>query len=272
MDVQNASKDFIESNNLVTKFVFIIGLLIVFLILLRFFISIGAWLFMASPTPHLTDGINTTDEGYMISVNPRKFGSKPILRSVNEKEGLEFTYSIWLYIKGLDDDEEEKCIFRKGAGKSKEDDETNGPGLYIKKSNNEAHLSVKMDYYTIDNSEKAYDTNEIVEVKVPLRTWVNVMIRCNGQNLDVLINGILYSSILMSGIPRQNYYDIAFSGGYSGNPPFDGYISDFWYWNYSLGTNKIVNLINYGPNTKNLKQKQSMSDKVPEYLSYNWFI
>tara|TARA_Y100000768_G_scaffold389042_1_gene391374 strand:- start:3388 stop:4206 length:819 start_codon:yes stop_codon:yes gene_type:complete len=272
MDVQNASKDFLESNNLITKFVFIIGLLIVFLILLRFFISIGAWMFMASPTPHFTDGINSTDEGYIINVNPTKFGSKPVLRSVNEKEGLEFTYSIWLYIKDLNDSGDNECIFRKGATALNRD-ETNGPGLYIKKENNEAHLTVKMDYYNSNPlSNDAYDTEEIVDVKVPLRTWANVMIRCNGQNLDVLINGILYSSKLLPGIPRQNYYDIEFSGGSAGKEPFEGYISDFWYWNYSLGTNAIVNLINNGPNTKNLKQKQSMDDKVPEYLSFNWFI
>ena len=218
MDVQNASKDFIESNNLITKFVFIIGLLIVFLILLRFFISIGAWLFMASPKPHFTDGLNSTDEGYMINVDPTKSGSKPVLRSVNEKEGLEFTYSIWLYIKGLDDPQNKNCIFRKGARAVKDGDETNAPGLYIQSANNEAHLSVKMDYYASESTTEggAYGTEKIVDVKVPFRTWANVMIRCNGHNLDVLINGILYSSKLLSGIPRQNYYDIEFSGGAAG--------------------------------------------------------
>jgi hypothetical protein len=274
MDVKNASSDFIESNNLVTKFVFIIGLLILFLILLRFFIAIGAWMFMASPTPHLTDGINSTDEGYMINVNPVKFGSKPILRSVNEREGLEFTYSIWLYIKDIEsvgDGPDGKCIFRKGTAATTAtlEDGTDGPGLYIKLEENEARLTVKMDSYS---DSQNYAANSITGITVPFRTWVNVMIRCNGQNVDVLINGILYSSKFLPGVPRQNYYDINFLGGAAGKEPFGGYVSDFWYWNYSLGTNAIVNLINNGPNTRNLKQKQSMGDKVPEYLAFNWFI
>lgn len=267
MDVKNASSDFVESNNLVTKFVFIIGLLIAFLILLRFGISMGAWLFMASPTPHFTDGITNTDSGFSISVNPNKFGSKPVFRSVNEREGLEFTYSVWLYIKDVPPTAE-KCIFRKGVEASLSDgsDEMNGPGLYIKKMNKEAQLTVKMDTFaTIGRAE-------LSNITVPLRTWVNIMIRCNNRNLDVLINGILYSSILLPGVPRQNYYDIEFSGGSAGEGPFDGFISDFWYWNYSLGTNAIMNLIKNGPNTTNLKQRQSMDGKVPKYLAFNWFI
>jgi hypothetical protein len=271
MDVKNASGDFIESNNLVTKFVFIIGLLIVFLVLLRFFISIGAWLFMASPTPHFTDGISNTDEGYTISVDPTKSSSKPVLRSVNEREGLEFTYSIWLYVKKIipPPANATQCIFRKGV-KAEKDDEINGPGLYIEQSNNEAHLTVKMDSFSPVGG--VFESESLQGIKVPMRTWVNIMIRCNGRNIDVLINGILYSSKLLKGIPRQNYYDIEFSGGSSGKAPFDGYISDFWYWNYSLGTNAIMNLIKNGPNTTNLKQKQSMDAKVPKYLAFNWFI
>lgn len=268
MDVKNASGDFIESNNLVTKFVFIIGLLITFLVLLRFFISIGAWLFMESPTPHFTDGISNTDEGYEISVDPTKFGSKPVLRSVNEREGLEFTYSIWLYVKNITTSP--GCIFRKGVENTGNADEINGPGLYIEQSNNEAHLTVKMDSFSPVGG--SFESESIPNIKVPLRTWVNIMIRCNGRNIDVLLNGILYSSKLLKGIPRQNYYNIEFSGGSAGNAPFDGYISDFWYWNYSLGTNAIMNLIKNGPNTTNLKQKQSMDAKVPKYLAFNWFI
>lgn len=281
MDMKNASSDFLESNNLITKFVFIIGLLIVFLLLLRFMVSLGAWIFMDSPTPHFTDGINLTNEGYKIKVNPTQEGAKPVLRSINENKGIEFTYSIWLYIKKLEDgtsSDEKKCIFRKGK-QALNKDEINGPGLYINTSNatnpiNQAELTVKMDSFnTSDTSDgAAYTSEEIPKISVPMRTWVNVMIRCNGRNVDVLINGILYKSKLLNGIPRQNYYDIEFSGGAAGFQPFDGFISDFWYWNYSLGTNAIVMLINNGPNTSNLKQKQIMEDKQPEYLSFNWFI
>ena len=283
MDMKNASKDFLESNDLITKFVFIIGLLIVFLLLLRFMVSIGAWIFMDSPTPHFTDGINLTNEGYTIKVDPRQKGAKPVLRSINEKEGIEFTYSIWLYIKKLEDNvsqtpDVKKCIFRKGK-QALNKDEINGPGLYINtidtgKTINQAELTVKMDSFNTDDlpDTQAYKTEEISNIAVPMRTWVNVMIRCNGRNVDVLINGILYKSKLLEGIPKQNYYDIEFSGGAAGYPPYEGFISDFWYWNYSLGTNAIVTLINNGPNTSNLKQKQIMEDKQPEYLSFNWFI
>jgi len=272
-DMKGASKDFLESNSLVTKFVFIIGLLILFLAALRFFISVGAWLFMESPTPHFTDGITNTDTGFVISVNPNKSNSTPVLRSVNEREGLEFTYSIWLYVK--EPPTEEKCIFRKGppggkVGATREKWVSNGPGLYIVNNNNEAQLTAVMDYY--ESTGQLTNKIEIIGVKIPVRSWVNVMVRCNNKNLDILINGVLNSSTLMPGVPKQNYYDIQFSGGGAGKEPFKGFISDFWYWNYSLGTNAIMNLVKNGPNIKNLKKTQTMDGKVPKYLAYSWFM
>ena len=31
-------------------------------------------------------------------MDPKLKGAKPILRSVNEREGIEFTYSVWLFV------------------------------------------------------------------------------------------------------------------------------------------------------------------------------
>jgi hypothetical protein len=54
------------------------------------------------------------------------------------------------------------------------------------------------------------------------------------------------------------------------NGGFDGFISNLWYYNYSLGTAAIQNLVKGGPNTK-MTGSSSMNMKNPNYLSLRWY-
>ena len=56
-ELSGATKDFVESNNLVTKFVFILGVLLLFLYGMRMLISLMGWFFMASATPYISKGL-----------------------------------------------------------------------------------------------------------------------------------------------------------------------------------------------------------------------
>ena len=47
------------------------------------------------------------------STNPQEDNSVPILRSENERGGLEFTWSIWLFVKGISNDGLQH-VFHKG--------------------------------------------------------------------------------------------------------------------------------------------------------------
>jgi hypothetical protein len=68
------------------------------------------------------------------------------------------------------------------------------------------------------------------------------------------------------GVPKQNYGDV-----YVGmNGGFDGYISNLWYYNYSLGTAAIQKIANNGPNTKMIGGN-GMLDRMFNYLSIRWF-
>jgi hypothetical protein len=55
------------------------------------------------------------------------------------------------------------------------------------------------------------------------------------------------------------------------NGGFDGYISNLFYYNYSLGTSAIQSIIDKGPNTKMIGSSSSISLKDPNYLSLRWF-
>ena len=282
-ELSGATKEFVESNNLVTKFVFILGVLLLFLYGMRMLISLMGWFFMASPTPYISKGLTNPDTRYQFEVNPNISKSVPILRSKNQRNGVEFSYSVWLFINGLKSDDAStnkySAIFNKGDMDYKDAtgmSRISAPGLYIAEGTNV--LKVRMNVFhnnpinsdgTQNNAITSSDIYDDITVNdIPLKKWFNVMIRCEGNMVDILINGMIVKRHKLSGIPRQNYNKVFLTP----NNPFKGFVSDLRYWNYSLGTNEIFNLISKGPNTKNLKAEQSLDGTLPRYFSTSWFI
>ena len=283
-ELTGATKEFVESNNLVTKFVFILGVLLLFLYGMRMLISLLGWFFMASPTPYISKGLTNPDTSYQFEVNPNIRGSVPILRSKNGRSGVEFTYSVWLFVDGLKGNgtssNKYSPIFNKGDIDYKDSSgmsRSAAPGLYISESSN--NLKVRMNVFhktPLDTTGRTINPNitssdiydDITITDIPLKKWFNVMIRCEGNMVDVFINGMIVKRHKLSGIPRQNYNKVFLTP----NNPFKGFVSDLRYWNYSMGTNEIYNLISKGPNTKNLKAEQSLDGTVPRYFSTSWFL
>ena len=94
-------KEFLNSNSIVAKVAFILLILIVFVILIRIGTNIISYIFSPSPNPFLFNGMIDAKQGMIIAQNPSDSGSIPIMRSVDETRGIEFTWSIWVYIKDL---------------------------------------------------------------------------------------------------------------------------------------------------------------------------
>ena len=94
-------KEFLESNTLVAKFIFLIVVLIVFVILFRLGITFITWLFAPDPSPKLINGMVDAKNMIVFNQDPSMNDSKTILRSVNASDGLEFTWSVWIYINDL---------------------------------------------------------------------------------------------------------------------------------------------------------------------------
>jgi len=73
--ISSAGKDFLESNNLITKFAFILGVLIIFMYILRIIISFIGWMFTPSNSPYLIKGISDANESRTINVDPNEYNS-----------------------------------------------------------------------------------------------------------------------------------------------------------------------------------------------------
>ena len=258
----SSSTDFLNSNSLVAKLAFILLVIFGFLILLRFGMSFVAWIFSGSDSPHLIDGMVDAKQMIVFPQDPSGNSKvKTIYRSNNENNGIEFTWSVWIYIENMQYLQGQyKHIFYKGnsdLAPTGLNFPNNAPGLYIAPNTNS--LIVMMNTFNVINEE-------IVIPDIPMNKWVNVILRCKNTTFDVYINGTITRSIQLLGIPKQNYGDVyvAMNGG------FDGNISNLWYYNYALGTSAIQNIAKGGPNTK-IVSSGGLNIKDPNYLSLRWF-
>lgn len=259
------SKDFLMSNSIVAKFAFLMLILIVFIILIRFGVSFISWVFSPSKNPILIDGMINAKQHYQYNQDPSVSGSKPILRSINLEQGLEFTWSVWLHIEDFVYKQNEyKHVFHKGNMNINHNDmpiglnkPNNAPGLYITPNTN--NLLVIMNTFDKINEE-------VIVEDIPLNKWVNVIIRVTNQTqLDVYINGILTKRHILSGVPKQNYGDVFVTA----NGGFDGKLSKLQYFNKALGTSAIQKIVTDGPDLT--EKSKNLLDSNPRYLSTRWF-
>jgi hypothetical protein len=254
--------DFLESNSLVAKFAFLLFVIFIFIILLSIAVNIISWLFTPGNNQKLLNGmIDANTQMITFTQDPNLTGSKTIYRSNNANGGIEFTWSVWMYINDLDTHSSTyRHVFSKGNYAPDIDginQPNNAPGLYISKDTN----SIRIIMNTFNVIDEKIDIPDI-----PLNKWVNVMIICRNKILDVYINGIITKSLTLLGVPKQNYGDVYVAM----NNGFNGYISNLWYYNYALGILAIQELVKNGPNTT-MTDNSSMNMKNPNYLSLRWY-
>ena len=265
----DATQEFLNSNSIVAQVAFLLLVLFVFMILLRLGISLLGYFIGPDGSPKLIDGMVDAKQLIVIPQDPETQGSVTIPRSVNANEGIEFTWSVWIFIDDLTyNSTKYRGVFYKGNDFAKNlnsgstEDQglnfpNNAPGLYITPNTN--NLVVIMNTFNVINEEILIDN-------IPLNKWVNVIIRCQNNTIDVYINGSIIKSHNLHGVPKQNYGDVfvAPNGGFS------GYISNLWYYDYGLGTSEISKLVNKGPNTT-MTGSNGINIKKADYLSLRWF-
>lgn len=255
-------KEFLESNSLIGQIAFLLLVLIIFVLFLQIGISILGWLFNSiNNSPKLIDGMVDAKQLIVIPQDPSFPNAITINRSVNANDGIEFTWSVWIYIDDFTyNNGKYKTIFYKGNDGLQSTGlnfPNNAPGLYVAPNTNE--LVVVMNTFDVINER-------ITIPNIPMNKWISVVIRCENVDLDIYINGLVTKSHVLHGVPKQNYGDVyvAMNGGFS------GFISDLWYHNYALGISAIQDLVKRGPNTK-MAGKNSLTEKDPNYLSLRWY-
>jgi hypothetical protein len=277
-----ASSGFLDTNTLISKVSFI--LLVFFLFILG--VKFGTQLITSISNPSQVTVINGMVDGQtqiIVPQDPSQPNAITLQRSNNAPDGIEFTYSVWLFLENTNGSSTNvnpyQHIFSKGSSYMFTDSSNNlsdlsgvtpppsqnyiinAPGVYLKNQN---QLIILMNTF-----ESIYDNVQVDNL--PLNKWFNLIIRCEQQTMDVFINANITHSITLVGVPRQNYGDvnIAMNGG------FNGYLSNLTYYSYALGTKAIDDIVMYGPNTTasslSLVKDSYNQFLNSNYISTNWY-
>ena len=267
-DVVSGSKDFLESNSWVAKLAFLLMVVIGFVILFRLMISFITWIFSPSGKVVLINGLQNGSTSTTISQDPNNKSSITILRSENEKDGIEFTWSVWLYLNGFQKDSDSyHHVFNKGNTTTSQSNGSfpgtttpnNAPGLYI---------NPHYDGFRVIMNSFSNPYQEVIEVTdLPMTKWINVVIRVQDKNCDIYVNGRLVKRRVMTDVVKQNYDDVhvSLNGGFS------GYLSNLTYFNRSISVTQIQDIISIGPNLKPVSKALDLTDSKPRYLSNRWY-
>jgi hypothetical protein len=216
-----------------------------------------------------------------IPQDPKNAKAKTIYLSDNERSGIEFSYSFFLYVNpdtfdGSASTTTYKHIFHKGY---KSAYPLLGPGVFMK--SNENTMVVHMNSFN--------DWRKCVEIpNIPVDKWFHVALVFRKSAMEVYINGNLSKKMPFQGgdVPYQNFGNVyvfnretktwpAMPGKATDAGPFavsrqmDGRISRLNYFRYAIGFAEIRELIREEPSSK--MEADSGMNRVPPYLQDAWW-
>jgi hypothetical protein len=271
----NASSEFLQSNSIIAKIVFIFFVIILFNIFLRLGMFLLGYFSQINPNPYLIEGLIQGNQAIQVKQDPNDENSTTILLSNNEYTGIEFSWSVWLFLNDVGttvtaNPSKYSHIFHKGA-KSLDTNNistiNNGPGVYLA-STTDPTIRIIMDT-VVSGSPAIVDINNI-----PLKKWFHLLIRMQNTSMDVYINGIVTSHVILDNVPKQNFQDVflCLNGG------FNGSLSNLRYYAHALDIFAINALVARGPNLK-ASTSPAVSEANPgsanksgySYLSSLWY-
>jgi hypothetical protein len=260
-DISDASSDFLSANGLLAKFVFLILVLIAFMILMKVGIAVLGYMLGPWSNPYLIKGSLGGSTTATITQDPRDDDSAIIMRSNDRNKGIEFTWSLWLFLD-KDSNGGIKNIFVKGDEQFSGDyNLLNGPGLYLDSTGNTFDLQVRMD--TVNSH-----VDSVIK-DVPIQKWFHVAIRMQNKVMDTYINGVVTDRFNLPSLPKQNFNNVTVhaNGGYSGST------SNLRYYSYALNVFEINNIIMFGPNLNpsNLSADSKALSGNYSFLAHSWY-
>lgn len=285
----SGTKQFEESNTAISKFVFIILMLILFIFLFQIGVGIIQKYYGPKRSPMILNGMVTANKKMILSSNPNVQDSVPIYRSVNQDQGLEFTWNVWFYIDSLSSFKYQR-IFSKGSGSesqlgltpnvlSDSDILISSPGLFITQydlsgsiyplsgsmiNNKRANLLLVMNTFQPSSTDSQFAESILIK-NIPVQKWVNCAIRVQNTTVDIYVNGVMTQRKVLNNLPRQNYYDT-----YIGeNNGFQGNISALSYYDYALRYDEIQSIFGRGPNLTKIDDTPIRPGN--DYISSSWY-
>ena len=223
--------------------------------------------------------LTVTAEDKMLTFQQNKTqyeDAKQIPLSDNERTGIEFTYSFYLFIHPSTFTGEDVLfhVMHKGYINPWP---LMGPGVFVKGNNNT--LRIVMNTY-----RNAYTYMDVENI--PVRKWFHCALLCRKNSLEIYINGNLRKKLPFEGtLPYQNFQnlicfsplkkivlgsqvpslgtgnDLRFEGAFRGN------MSNLVYLAYAASFTEIQSLMDMGVSKKTMS---SQMDKPPYLVDTYW--
>ena len=220
---------------------------------------------------------NAEDKALVIAQDASKYmNAKPIGLSVNERTGIEFGYSFYMYIQPstFDGQATLRHVWHKGYP---EVWPLIGPGVFLHGHTNT--MRIVMNTY-----KTPYTFADVTNI--PVDKWFHVVLNCYKGGLDIFVNGHLANRIsFLDTLPYQNFQNVyLFSNinrnSYRGSAipalggqdfqlqgTFKGYLSNLIYTRYAMSVSEIQALMAKGPSSQ--IEKKTMQQ--PPYFADDWW-
>lgn len=247
-----------SSDNILAIIAFLIFMIVLFIIFLRVSVTLISYLFSLNGHVKLLNGTSSGQTSQEITQDPAMNNSKTVQRSFNKNGGIEFTWSVWLFVNSIST-QEYQCVFVKGLKPTSGSiSQVNCPGVYI---TNLGNVCIVVNTFS--------QQNVLINIPdIPLDNWFQLTITCEDKLINIYVNGLLIQSQQLISPVYQNYADVLICP----NSGFDGFISNLWYWNRALSVIDIQRQFTNGPNTSTSSQINYKVRPGPNYLSLNYYI
>jgi hypothetical protein len=166
-------------------------------------------------------------------------------RSMNEDDGLEFSYTAWILINDYTyGNSGDPVIFVRGTATPKVFFDVNRNILYV--------------------TQKTYESEETIKIRnMPAEKMFHLGITVRQTSFDVYINGLLHTHKTLESLPliEEAPVNVGPNGGWK------GLIGSLIYYNYALSPGEMRSV----SNTKAV-QNPALEPPNPPYFSTSWWI
>lgn len=209
-----------------------------------------------------------------LRVQGNKFNGSNMINALpgisrNEKGGMEFSYTMFLYIDNYYDATKvasanseqplahQSLILKKGNPATYTTDNV-CPAFVVGPTSNS--ITVHMNTYTDPNFKITLDN-------LPIKKWFSLALVVQGKKINVYVNGFVKKSVMANSVIKQNYYPIVFGSSKYGG--FNGEMTSGAYYRYALSSYQIRNLVNEGPN---MTYHSGPTRTTAPYYKNTWWI
>jgi len=159
----------------------------------------------------------------------------------NSNTSTNYSYSMWFYV----DDWNYKFGKPKVLWKRLDKDNKPSPSVTLGAMENDITISLACfptSSSLIENKDSSFIKKCVVK-NVPLQKWVNIIISLDNETLDIYLDGKLYKTCILYGVPKG---DINADVHITPDGGFSGWTSNFQYFDKSKNPQEAYNIYKAG--------------------------